>query len=115
MRLLISAVGSKPGAPEAALIEDYLTRAQAIGRNIGFSGPDLHAFDAPRGLAGSQRQAKEGALLLGPVAQGAEIVALDEKGDNITSEKLAALVGRWRDDGVLLCRAVVEVVAAQPD
>ncbi|MEO1241579.1 MAG: 23S rRNA (pseudouridine(1915)-N(3))-methyltransferase RlmH [Pseudomonadota bacterium] len=100
MRLQIKAIGAKPGAAETALIDDYAKRANAIGRNIGFSGPDIETFEAPRSLSGAKRQAKEGALLLSGLSSGTMIITLDERGRNIPSEKLAEMLGRWRDDGV---------------
>lgn len=100
MRLQIKAIGAKPGPAETALIDDYVKRANAIGRNIGFSGPDIETFEASRSLGGAKRQAKEGALLLGGSSSGTTIVTLDERGRNIPSEKLAEMLGRWRDDGV---------------
>ncbi|MEM9618552.1 MAG: hypothetical protein AAF936_11385 [Pseudomonadota bacterium] len=48
MRLQIKAIGAKPGPAERALIDDYAKRANALGRNIGFSGPDIETFEAPR-------------------------------------------------------------------
>jgi len=100
MRIQISAIGAKPGASEAALIEDYTKRANALGRNMGFSGPKIVTFEAPRSLSGSQRQKKESSLLLNSVPSGANIVALDERGQTLNSEKFAARLGQWRDDGI---------------
>lgn len=101
MRLLMAAIGAKPGAHEAALIDDYVKRANAVGRNIGFAGPEILTFEAPRALSGPKRQARESELLLNAVPPNANVVALDEGGQNISSEKLAALLGRWRDDGAV--------------
>jgi 23S rRNA (pseudouridine1915-N3)-methyltransferase len=100
MRLQISAIGTKPGAAQTALIDEYCKRANVLGRNIGFSGPEVNSFEAPRSLTGAARQKKEGALLLSTAPPGAKIVALDECGQNISSEKFASLLARWRDDGV---------------
>lgn len=100
MRLQIAAIGAKPGASESTLITDYVKRANTIGRNIGFSGPDISALEAPRSLSGAKRQEREGALLLGVAPPNANLVALDERGQNLSSEKLAAIIANWRDDGV---------------
>ena len=51
--------------PEAALTDDYLKRARDLGRQRGFSGPDLSEFEAPRGLTGAARTEKEGDWLAG--------------------------------------------------
>ncbi len=100
MRLQIAAIGGKPGASETAMIADYLKRANAIGRNIGFSGPEITALEAPRSLTGVKRQDREGAMLLDTVPSSANVIVLDEKGQNLNSQKLAKLIARWRDDGV---------------
>lgn len=100
MRLQIAAIGGKPGASETSLIADYLKRANAIGRNMGFSGPEISALEAPRTLSGTKRQAREGSLLLEATPSAANLIALDEKGQNLSSEKLATLIATWRDDGV---------------
>lgn len=100
MRLNIVAIGAKPGPHESALIADYCKRSNAIGRNIGLSGPDISAFDSPKALTGAKRRAREGAMLLEAAPANAKVIALDEKGKNISTEELAAMVERWRDDGV---------------
>lgn len=100
MRLHIAAIGAKPGQHEAALLDDYMKRANAIGRNIGFSGPEMKRFDAPRGLSGVKRQARESQLLLGTVPERAKTIVLDERGKSLNSEQFAELLGQWRDEGV---------------
>lgn len=100
MRLHIAAIGGKPGASETTLISDYLKRANAVGRNMGFSGPEMTALEAPRTLTGVKRQAREGSLLLDATPNSAKLIALDEKGQNFSSEKLASQIATWRDDGV---------------
>ncbi len=100
MRLHIAAIGAKPGVNESALIADYCKRGNAVGRNIGLSGPDINAFDSPKSLTASKRRAREGAMLLEAAPVNAKFVALDENGKNISTEELAAMIERWRDDGV---------------
>ncbi|MEO1136572.1 MAG: 23S rRNA (pseudouridine(1915)-N(3))-methyltransferase RlmH [Pseudomonadota bacterium] len=99
MRLLIAAIGKKRSGPEVELFQDYLDRARAVGRHIGFSDLSLHEVDAPKGLSGPALKKREGEMLLGVLPAGAAVIALDERGDNISSEKLAALLGHLRDDG----------------
>lgn len=99
MRILIAAIGKKSGGPEAALVSDYLDRARGFGRRIGFADIALSEFDAPKSLAGEVLKKREGELLLNSAPEGAQLLALDERGDNISSEKLAAALARMRDDG----------------
>jgi 23S rRNA (pseudouridine1915-N3)-methyltransferase len=91
MRLLLAAVGrAKPG-PERDLFEHYRSR---------LSWPLLlKEVEERRPLAVPERQAREAALLLAQVPEGAVLVALDERGQSLDSEGFAARLGRWRDSG----------------
>ncbi|GJL95963.1 MAG: ribosomal RNA large subunit methyltransferase H [Hyphococcus sp.] len=100
MRLMIAAIGKTRSGPLSDLSADYLARAQRDGRNLGFTGPDLMEFEAPRGLSGAKRQTSESALLMGAAPPSANLIRLDERGKAYTSEDFAALLGKWRDEGV---------------
>ncbi len=99
MRILIAAIGKKRSGPEAALVDDYLDRARGFGRRIGISDLSLQEFDALKALSGEALKKREGELLLAATPDGAPLLALDERGENLSSEKLAALLQRARDDG----------------
>ncbi|WP_428407397.1 23S rRNA (pseudouridine(1915)-N(3))-methyltransferase RlmH [Hyphococcus sp.] len=99
MRLVIAAIGKMRGGPEAALVEDYLDRARGFGRRIGFPDVALQEFEAPRALSGDALKQREAEFLLGAAPSGAKLFALDERGENISSEKFAGLLERLRDDG----------------
>ncbi len=99
MRLVIAAVGKMRAEPAGEIARDYAARAAAIGRNIGFSGPDIIEVEAPRALAGATRQAKERDLLSDAAPDGAKLALLDERGKNLNSEDFALTLARWRDDG----------------
>lgn len=99
MRIEIAAIGKMRGGPEAALVEDYLDRACGFGRRIGFSDVSLSEAEAPRALSGDALKKREAELLLKNISDGATLIALDERGENTSSEKLAALLARLRDDG----------------
>lgn len=99
MRIEIAAIGKMRGGPEAALVADYLDRARGFGRRIGISDVALSELDAPKALSGEALKKREGELLLKSVSDGAVLIALDERGENLSSEKFASLIGRLRDDG----------------
>lgn len=97
MRLRIAAVGRLGArAPEAALIDDYLTRFGQTGRALGL-GPAtvVEVEDRKRG-----GKTAEAALLSRQIPEGASVVALDERGRTLTSPDFAAALGRLRDQGV---------------
>lgn len=100
MRLLIAAIGKKRGGPETELVEDYLDRTRGAGRRLGFSDLALHEIDAPKGLLGPSLKKREGEMLLAALPAGTHVIALDERGDNVSSENLAAMLGVMRDGGV---------------
>ncbi len=107
MRIEIAAVGKKRGGPETALVEDYLDRARGFGRRMGFSDVSLSQFDAPKSLSGDALKKREGELLLKTLSEGAALIALDERGENISSEKFARLLAGMRDDGVASAAFVI--------
>lgn len=96
MRILISAIGKKRNAPESALVEDYLNRMKPLGRAVGVTGVSLVEAEAPKALSGEALVQREGELLLKTVAEGAAIVALDERGVNLSSDAFAAYLGDLR-------------------
>ncbi|MEX6632858.1 23S rRNA (pseudouridine(1915)-N(3))-methyltransferase RlmH [Hyphococcus lacteus] len=99
MRIVIAAIGKKRGGPETALVDDYLSRCKSMGRRIGFGDVTLAEADAPKALSGDALKQREGTLLLKAIPDGAQIIVLDERGENISSKKLAQLLGQMRDQG----------------
>jgi 23S rRNA (pseudouridine1915-N3)-methyltransferase len=99
MRLLIAAVGRLKAGAEADLVEDYATRIRASGRALGVGEFKIAEVEAPKGLAGAARQAREGELLLAATDPKARRAILDERGKDQSSESLAKLIAAWRDQG----------------
>ena len=99
MRLIIAAVGRMRAGPERDLFETYRTRAAQTGRALGLSGPDLVECEAPKKAAGERRRAQEADLLLNAAPAGAHLVALDERGDTLSSQSIAETLARRRDAG----------------
>ncbi|MCZ8194940.1 23S rRNA (pseudouridine(1915)-N(3))-methyltransferase RlmH [Brevundimonas sp.] len=93
MRLTLAAIGRPGRGPEAQLAEDYARRATLAGRPLGL-GP-LELLDLEPRKPGA---AAEGALLLG-AAEGAYLVACDERGKAWRSRDFADWIGALRDQG----------------
>lgn len=91
----------KPG-PEATLVDDYRTRFDAIGRGIGLGPLDLEEIDA----RGKSRD-DESAHLLKRIEDGDRVIALDERGHDLSSEALSSLICGWRDDGARTARFLI--------
>ena len=91
MRLSLIAVGRDRDMPVDTLVERYRERSP---------WPlTLQTVDVKKGLKGDALKAAEGDLLLAKVPDGAKVVALDERGKDLTSIQLAVRLGGWRDDG----------------
>lgn len=95
MRLTIVAVGRLRAGPEAALVADYLERVERTGRGLGI-GPARVVEVEDRKGGGSPAEAR---LLAAALPRGAPLVALDERGRDMASPELAALLRQAADAG----------------
>lgn len=92
MRLWLAAVGRLRSGPLRDLVDDYLGRLTwpVTEREV----------ECRRRLPPAELRHAEAGLLLAAVPPGATVVALDARGAELTSEALAARLGRWQEDGV---------------
>lgn len=88
MQLHLIARGKIARSPEAELVDRYLERIQ---------GWDVKATELP----------ESGGTVPPGKLTPARTVLLDEKGKAMTSRALAAMLERWRDDGVRECRFLI--------
>lgn len=91
MRLTLIAVGRSKAGPERALFDHYKSR-------ITFPF-DLREVEEKKPLSGDALKRSEAQLLQSAVPEGALLIALDEKGRDLTSREFATRLGNWRDDG----------------
>lgn len=91
MRLVIIAVGRARKGPEAALFASYAKRIRAPLR--------LVEVEDRRPASPAERVAREGALIRQRIGESARVVALDQRGEALSSEQLADRLGRWADEG----------------
>jgi 23S rRNA (pseudouridine1915-N3)-methyltransferase len=99
MRLHILAVGFGRGTQEAVLTEDFVGRAQNMGRRMGFPAVVCEEIAVSKDRDVRKRMADEAARLAHRVPDGAHIILLDAKGKGMTSEDFAELLGVLRDAG----------------
>ena len=91
MRLWLAAVGRGGSDPARAVFDHYSRR---------LSPPLTLREVVPRKNANPDRLTEEeGKLLLAAVPKGALLVALDERGQALSSQALARQLGAWRDEG----------------
>ncbi len=99
MRLLILAVGQGRGTPEGALVENYLERARAFGRRLGFSAVCIEEIAVSKLRESRARMADEGEKLAARIPKGAHVILLDARGKGMTSEAFAEMLAAMRDAG----------------
>lgn len=96
MRLIIAVVGRLRDGPEAAMSADYVSRAAAAGRQLGFKSVELIEVEGkPPGDARA-----EAAALYRATPDDSRKILLDERGAEWSSRQLAEKLARWRDDGI---------------
>ena len=93
MRLLIAAVGRAKAGPERDLFDHYRGRIRPP-----FS-LDLKEVEEKRSLSTSEMKQREAELLTCAVPTGAIVVAMDERGKQLSSIDFAGKLGGWRDGG----------------
>ena len=96
MRMTLIAVGrAKPG-PVRDIYDHY---AERLGHGP-LGGLFLKEVEERRPLSPEELKRREAELLLAARPKGARLIALDERGKALASSDFAALLGRWRDEGV---------------
>lgn len=95
MKVSLIVVGRLRKGPEAALIEDYLTRFNRIGRNMGLGPASVIEVEDKKGGG----KPAEAALLAKALPENATLVVLDERGKLLTSPEFATKLSGWRDAG----------------
>ncbi len=101
MRLTIAAVGRLRGGPLAEAFADYAGRLKPGRWTL-----ELVEVEERRRLSGPELVAREGELLLAAMPRGAFAIALDPRGATLSSEDLAARLGRLRDEGSAVAFAI---------
>ena len=96
MKLILRAGGVLRSGPEKTLVDDYLTRAQGLGRGTGFRSVEEQGVE----LKGQFDRAAETTKLLSAVYPSDELILLDERGKSPTSRDIAKHFAKLRDDGI---------------
>jgi len=92
MRITIVAVGRLRAGPEKMLVDHFAKRV---------TWPvQIREVEGKKNLTGDALKQREGELLLKNCPTGSQIIALDERGKEISSRAFAKRVSDWQDDGV---------------
>ncbi len=99
MRVLIAAVGKLKQGPERELFLHYLGRAEAAGRKLHLSPLAVTELAESRAATAKARKEDEGEALLAKIPSSHRLIALDPKGEALSSEALASQLAKLRDGG----------------
>lgn len=95
MRITIAAVGRLKRGPEQLLLNDYMDRASLAGRPLALGPFTVAEIDERK----ARDRARQSAGLLAAVPQGAFAIALDERGETVSSPGFARMLAELRDRG----------------
>ncbi len=98
MRVVIAAVGRLKQGPERDLAASYRKRAEATGRSLGFRDVEIIEIRESRAQDTERRRIEEAIAIATIIPDGAVVVCLDERGENLDSAALAGLLREWRGE-----------------
>jgi 23S rRNA (pseudouridine1915-N3)-methyltransferase len=99
MRIVVAAVGRLKPGPDRELAERYRDRAIRTGRALGLRGPDVVEVKESRAREAERRVTEEAIALAGVIPDDALKIALDDRGQNVSSDIFAKRIRGWRDGG----------------
>ena len=96
MRIVVAAIGRLKQGPETELAERSRKRAAQVGRSLGLRDVEIVEIRESRAEDAGKRMIEESIALANIIPQGAAVVLLDPRGDNLDSAGLANQLSRWR-------------------
>jgi 23S rRNA (pseudouridine1915-N3)-methyltransferase len=104
MRIVVAAIGRLKQGPERELAAWYCKRTAATGRPLGLRDFEIIEIRESRAHEAERRRVEESIALANVIPNGASVIVLDQRGENLDSPALAALLGKWRaDDRAAAC------------
>ncbi len=95
MKITIAAVGRMKSGPEQMLLGDYLERAGLAGRALALGPFTVTEIDERK----ARDRAAQSARLIEAIPIGATAIALDERGETLSSPDFARMLANLRDHG----------------
>jgi 23S rRNA (pseudouridine1915-N3)-methyltransferase len=96
MRISVAAIGRLKHGPETELCERYRKRAAQTGRSLGLRDVEIIEIRESRAEDAGKRVIEESIALANVIPQGAAVVLLDPRGDNLDSTAIANQISQWR-------------------
>jgi len=107
MRVVIAAVGRLKQGPERELAAAYRKRVETIGRGLGLREIEIVEIRESRAHDAERRRTEESIAIANVIPERAIVAILDERGANLDSAGLAALLREWRaEDRSAVCFVV---------
>jgi 23S rRNA (pseudouridine1915-N3)-methyltransferase len=104
MRVVIAAVGRLKQGPERELAASYRKRVEATGRACGLRAIEVIEIRESRAQDVERRRIEESIAIANVIPDGAVVVVLDGRGENLDSPALAGLLREWRaEDRAAVC------------
>ena len=91
MRVVIAAVGRLKQGPERELAASYRKRAEATGRALGLREIEVIEIRESRAQDEERRRVEESIAIANIIPEGAVVIVLDGRGENLDSAALAEL------------------------
>jgi len=88
----------------------YIERAAAAARGIGVASVTVRELDESRARRAEDRKAEEAKAIRAAIGS-ADVIALDERGENVSSREFARRLGQRRDQGA----DALAIVVGGPD
>lgn len=98
MDLTFLGIGRLKG-PEQELCDRYLKRINGMGRQLGIGKCSLVVLNEGRGNSAKARKTAESEALLKKMTDKTVLIALDEHGKSMDSQKFSSLIADIRDRG----------------
>lgn len=93
MQVILAAIGKiKSGSPAAQLFDEYKKRLPYT--------LTVKELDEKKPLPSAQRMEREAELLLAACEGADRIIALDERGKELSSPQFAKQIGEWQQEGM---------------
>lgn len=100
MKISILAVGRLKSGAEQTQFNRYFDLFNASARNLRMQPISLVEIGEGRSENVDERKEQEARDLTARVVSGTRVVALDERGQIVTSEEFTAMVGKLRDEAI---------------
>ncbi len=99
MRIMVAAVGRLKSGAERELAERYRDRAAKTGRSLGIRDVEMVEVRDSRAREVDRRILEEAIALASVKAEDAVTVALDARGETLSSKSFALRLRGWNDGG----------------